>query len=753
MARINKVEVATGVYWIEIPDADLRILCSCPADSVKHLMLRKLIRPAEVAGLASETGPNAILLSDAMLQNGALCNLAEFPILQMLYRQGMLIPGHPNNTGRNPLLIGGRDQVQSQLQYIYRGNYGLISEEELIATGVPRQQARDMMRLKLKFAFGAIQDPADFLDSLVVPESGRPVEVRGGVMLRRLGHNRFEFAFADERVEVDLNLAHEQFYECPYTLGYHQFRREYFAVVHSGEGDGWDQHRPAMGSVLVYQGRIFLIDAGPNLLYVLTALGIGVNEVDGIFHTHSHDDHFAGLTTLLQTDHRIRYFATPYVRAAVTKKLAALLRVDESDFTNYFDVVDLKPDEWNDIEGLGVRPVLSPHPVETTVLFFRALAAGGWHTYAHFADIVALQTLETMVSDDPAEPGISRAWRDRVHQQYAEPVNLKKVDIGGGMIHGDAADFRDDKSGKVILAHTALKLTREQMRIGSGASFGTVDVLVPTYRDFLLRNAYNFLRAYFPSVTREHINVLLNGVICSFNPETILIKEGQKLDFIYMLLTGQVEWFDSDSERRKKYSAGVLLAEVPGLHRIPAMGTYRATNFVQVLPIACDLYTAFVKEHQLLDEIVSLHDKRDFLRQTLLCGGIMSNRTLNSIAKDMEQASFAANEPIELDSDVVAILQSGRISRVLDEVQIEILTPGEFFGERQAIFGLPASSRFVPLEPVEIVLIKGALLQEIPNVRWALLEAFQRRARVESFVNRSLALARAKQNQLARNAS
>jgi hemerythrin len=98
-------------------------------------------------------------------------------------------------------------------------------------------------------------------------------------------------------------------------------------------------------------------------------------------------------------------------------------------------------------------------------------------------------------------------------------------------------------------------------------------------------------------------------------------------------------------------------------------------------------------------------------------------------------------------------VQSGRISRLLDEVQIEILSPGEFFGERQAIFGLPSSSRFVPLEPAEIVLIKGALLQEIPNVRWALLEAFQRRARVESFVNRSLALARGKGNQLARNAS
>ena len=109
MAQINVVDVVPGISWIEIPEADLRILCGCPADSVKHLMRRGLIRPATVAGTHCETGPNVILLSDVMVQNGAFCNLAEFPVLQMLYRQGMILPGHPNNTGRKPLLMGRPD--------------------------------------------------------------------------------------------------------------------------------------------------------------------------------------------------------------------------------------------------------------------------------------------------------------------------------------------------------------------------------------------------------------------------------------------------------------------------------------------------------------------------------------------------------------------------------------------------------------------------------------------------------------------
>ena len=147
--RIHNIEVSCGIKWVTIPEVNLHILCGCPADVVKHLIKRGLILPQEIQGAACETGPNAILLSDILLQNGELANLAEFPVLQMLYKQGLILPGHPNNTGRKPLLIGSADQVESQLRYIYRGNYGLVSREEIIQTGIPEEQATEMMRLKL----------------------------------------------------------------------------------------------------------------------------------------------------------------------------------------------------------------------------------------------------------------------------------------------------------------------------------------------------------------------------------------------------------------------------------------------------------------------------------------------------------------------------------------------------------------------------------------------------------------------------
>jgi len=132
---IRKLVVAEGIFYVEIPAAGMYLLCGTPADAVKHLLRRGIIQTTEVNGVAYENGPNAILLSDSMIQNGHLCNLAEFPILQMLYRQGMMIPNHPNNTGMRPRLIGTPEQLALQLRYIHRGNYGLISAEEMMRAG------------------------------------------------------------------------------------------------------------------------------------------------------------------------------------------------------------------------------------------------------------------------------------------------------------------------------------------------------------------------------------------------------------------------------------------------------------------------------------------------------------------------------------------------------------------------------------------------------------------------------------------
>jgi hemerythrin len=723
MARLRKVHVTGGVSWVEAPDLDLYVLCGCPADAVKHLMRRGLIVETETAGVTHETGPTAILLSDVMVQNGVFCNLAEFPVLQMLYRQGMILPGHPKNQGAKPLLIGARDVVEAQMRYIHRGNYGLISKDEMLAAGAAPESVDEMFSLKLAFAFGEIRPPQELIETMALGDA--PVTLKGGVTLRRVGHNRFEFALDNEVVSVDLNLPPGETYEPPYMLGVHRIERSYFTVIHAGEGDGWDSNRPCMSSVIVFQGRIYLIDAGPNLQYSLTALGIGINEVEGIFHTHAHDDHFAGLTTLMRADRRLKYYAAPLVRASVMKKLAALLTIEEESFTDYFEVHDLTQDQWNDVDGLEVKPILSPHPVETTVLLFRALWHNGYRTYAHWADIASRETLMRMVASD-GQPGITPNFLERVLADYAIAADVKKIDIGGGLIHGQAVDFQSDRSKKIVLAHTARALTVSEKEIGSGAPFGTAEILIAGSQDFIWRAAFQILAAYFPDTPRHELRLLINCPILSCNPETILIQPNQPVDQIYLLVAGTVEMIDPGANVGGLLSAGVLLGEMAALEGVPSGKTYRANSFVQALVIPSDLYREFIRRNGLLSEVMAQAERRNFLRSTWLCAEALTETTLHRLAKALTSHSFRSGETVPA-RRTLAFLRSGTAQMSMGEDTIETLNRGTFWGEETALFDTAPLFAVRALEAIKVYMIEPEMVRSVPVMRWKLLESYNRR--------------------------
>ena len=723
---IHKIDVARGIQWIEVPEAGLRVLCGCPADAVKHLIKRGLILREEIKGVTCETGPNAILLSDLALQNGEFANLVEFPVLQMLYSQGLIVPGHPNNTGRKPMLIGSAEQVASQVRYIYRGNYGLVSREEITQAGVPVEQAAEMMRLKLAFAFGRIRPTSDLLDTRVVGDGS--VEIASDVGLRRLRPNVFEFSHRGETVTVDLNLQPGETYECSYPLGYHRFDPEYFAIIHSGEGDGWDVNRPCMSSLITYQGRVYLIDAGPQLASTMTALGIGIDQVDGIFHTHAHDDHFAGLTWLLRAGRRIRYFATPLVRASVAKKLAALLDMEEERFADYFEIHDLAFDTWNDFEGLEVMPIFSPHPVETNILVFRTLWGDGYRSYAHFADIVAMDVLERMVTEQQTAPGLDRAAFERIRTSYLVPVDLKKIDIGGGMIHGNARDFRGDTSKRILLAHRRGDLTPEEKEIGSSAAFGTVDVLVAGQSGGLRRHAFAYLEAHLRGVRLHDLRMLVNHPLTEINPGAIILKEGETPEAVLLLVSGRVERIRTRDKLYGSLSAGSFIGDGASLDQRSSPYTYRASSFVRVLRIPVGLYAEVVRRNGLLERTRRAANLRTFLDSTNLFGEGIQVDVLGRILDKASERVFRVGESIAYrDLQVLNIIRSGRVERAVERDILDILQVRDFFGEEGAIFQVTPLFRLRVLEETAVVQISGELLQDVPILRWKLFESYQQR--------------------------
>jgi hemerythrin len=728
MSGLFAAKITHGIWWIDFYDAGLSILCGAPADSVKHLMRQGYIMPMEIDGVRTETGPNAILLSDLPIQNGSFCNLAEFPVLQMLYRQGMALPGHPNNTGIKPLLIGHEDQVTAQMDYIYRGNYGLISEEEIIATGIDPDLAKKMMRIKLQFAFGSIKPSDQFLDTCIVNKE--PVEIRNGVFVKRLRLNVYEFTYGEESIEVDLNLEEGEEVPPPFPLGFHTIERDYFSVVHSGDGDGWDFNRPAMSSILIYQGRIFLIDAGPNIEAGLKALGIGVNEIEGVFHTHAHDDHLAGITSLIRTGRKLDYYAAPLVRSSVFKKLSALMSIDESDFENFFNLKNLKLDEWNLIGGLSVMPVYSPHPVETSIMEFRALGPDGYRTYSHMADIASFDVLEGMVTENPDAPGISREYCNEIKEQYLKKANVKKIDAGGGLIHGEPEDFSDDPSDKIILSHRAAPFSEREKEIGSGAPFGTAERLIETHQDFSRRNAFHYLRGYFPDTDPEEIRGLLNNQALNFNPETIILEKGTTPDSVYLLISGTVESFDSESDFKTQITAGALIGETSCLTGLPSSRTYRSTSFVAALQISSIQYNEFVKIGDLQHTLNEARERKSVLGKCTLFREFISPVIFSELARNAMKTRIKAGTDIPLtDKENIYIIATGTLNRMYEGEVFETLEFGDFYGEEASFFNMPTNIYLHADDDVEAYAIPAEDLKDIPVVRWKLLEAYERRRR------------------------
>ncbi|MBF0118174.1 MAG: cyclic nucleotide-binding domain-containing protein [Desulfobacterales bacterium] len=716
--NLKTTKITTGVFWVQVPEAGLFILCGCPAEIVKHLMIKGYISSEKKGNVFCETGPNAILLSDVLIQNGGFSNLAEFPVLQMLYRQGLILPNHPNNTGKKPLLIGSREQVKAQMNYIYRGNYGLISRQEIMDTGIQEELADEMMRIKMKFAFGKMLTTEELLDSIVV--ENEPVEIRKGVFIKRTGFNKYEFIYKGKTTRVDLNLAPEQTYESPYSLGFHNIKREYFAVIHSGEGDGWDTKRPSMGSILMYQGNIYLIDAAPHILHTLRSLGIDISEVEGIFHTHTHDDHFASLPTLIQSDHRIKYFATPFVRESVTKKFSALMSMDESLFATFFDIRDLEFDKWNDCDGLEVKPLYSPHPVETNIFLFRAICEGGYKTYAHFADIISLNLLKKMALDDTY---------NLVKNNYLIPVDLKKIDIGAGMIHGEAKDFKEDNSDKIVLAHTSLQLTNDQKEIGSESSFGTTDVLISHPQDYSRVLAYNYLSSFFLTLPIASLKILTNASKVSFNPGTIILKKGDMPKDLYLILTGSVEYIGLESEFRCNLSNGCFIGEYSFFGNIESQVTYRTVSHVTSLRFSTSFFKSFLEKNNIYETTKKIFENIRFLQTTWLFGEGNSYSVQNKIAQVMSSESFDGDINIyESGSPTLFLIKEGEIKITNSKNEtIEKLKNGDFFGEHTFFSEDFNEFKFVTIKPSILYLISDPFLLDIPIVHWKLLEIYSKR--------------------------
>lgn len=475
MSSIIVQQVLAGLYWVEIPAIGFRLQCGCPPDANKYLREAGLI----TAAAHGETGPNAILLADVTapphVQGWFPVNTAEFSVMQMLYLQGLIIPNHPNNTGRKPMLIGEQEEVVRQMNYIYSGNYGLDSPEELCEAGMSVQEAEAFWYVKKKFAFGTLH-PVTHLIEPIYLEGVSSVEIFNDCQIERLSPNYFRISYASESVEIHLQ---PQLFSPSYQLPAVTLPgSSAFGIIHMGEGDGWDEHRPCMGAALAFHGEHYLIDAGPHVLHNWQLTGKLISDIKAVFLTHAHDDHAIGLVQAVGKGLRLPVYCGSVIKAAFTKKMSALMGIHTEEMEQFFEFRPLEMRQWNLVATangatLEAMPCYSLHPIETHIYYFRYTDADGTvKIYGHLADILSEKGLQAMEIDAPEQV---RWLFKHIRDNYYLPADWKKIDIGGGATHGLAEDFIHDTTSVKIFAHVHRPLSMAELQIGCARNFGDWD--------------------------------------------------------------------------------------------------------------------------------------------------------------------------------------------------------------------------------------------------------------------------------------
>lgn len=713
---MTKLPVLPGVWWVEIPEEECCILCGSPADTIKHLASLGLIEKMEKDGLVYRSGPNAILLSDLPMQNGFLWNLVEFPILHMHYRQGLTIPEHPGYTHKKPMLIGLSEGIDEVADYLQRGSYGLLSQDEMRKSGLPNEDIENWWRLKLQFAGGKFRTLEDSMN--VVRLNPRGGAITKKLTIKRLGINRYRFVTPTDTLDIDMNLpVHKEWYPS-YDLPHHRIESKGFSVIHIGEGNGWDPGRACMGSLIVHGDQRYLVDAGPGIAYTLEHLGMDLNDVDAVFLTHVHDDHFSGFFDFARRDRPLSVYAAQPVMETFRYKWASFMHSGIDYFNQMIDAHSLVEGVWTDIDGLEAMPTFSSHPIETTNFFFRCQGRDGYKTYGHLADIISKKVMDAYTG----KGGVEQAFTEKIYSNYARHCDVKKVDAGRGFIHGCAEDFANDTSLKMILTHTEYHIRKADWQYGVEATFGDVDILIPSTEDS--ENTHNFLDRDFPFFGEQELEHL-KSCSAKFYPSNVNLSEVEDLsEYLCLLLSGSV-WRGSESTLTSlRFVAGGLVGEEECLLNDRNRSSYITRTNTQCLLIPAKLYADLLESTGFLNKRLFHLEIRRFLCDWNFPGQKVACPRLDRLSEEVGDKPLKKGGRLTTgrnSSDAIYLLRHG--SLINNETGCYLL-PGEWLNLDRVMTpddtGNPVE--WTATIDSRLIIIPGSSIRNIPSLNWILWE-------------------------------
>ena len=715
MGEIVIKNIAPGFFWVEIEKVGLKLLCGCPPDSVK------LLKQAGILSYDRNTsqGPNAILLSDQTFNESGFANLSEFPVMHMLYVQGMLF-NDSNRLIAKPKLIGTPEMVNSQIDYLSRGNYGLLNEHEMQLIGLDENTIRKFMAIKMYFAKGKIYSHSEMFDPVFILNEA--VEIWKDVFLQRVSFNQFKLKHDGDEVLININFDKKSVRRNSIHFEFNKstaLKLSAFSVVHLGEGNGWYPNNPCMSSLIFNEGLLFVVDPGPGFGGLLSTVGLTVNDLEGAFVTHTHDDHCAGLHELFLSSKKIGLYTSKAIRVSLEKKFSSLAqeKEDVKFLSSLMDIHDLELDEWNNVAGMDVKPFISPHPVETNAFHFRKSHRGKEYHYSHLADTSSFEELDRLTTSQEGNYFLSKEEVQDIKDQYSFSANVKKVDVGGGFIHGEMNDYTQDKSNKIIFSHTEYPSRKIKGEWYKQPSFGMQDFIIDPDNDEHQKHGEMLVRNVLAGNRELFSDDSLKGILSNIRFERITQEHSLVLSQEEMLIPvlGAVKTKDQNDiifrrgsiiNYAAKNKESLIIKSITSMALVALVSGRYEAKITQPTSLPTDKYMSLI-----------LHSG--------IMSGINDLSILNQITKNSEVHELPTGSNIELNEggDVYLIL-SGTVSVIHDHDSVLALSGGEFLGGIIDHGGSGYPISYAVKESSRVLIISGSAIKHIPLVKFKAYENY-----------------------------
>ena len=416
------------------------ILIGCPPEVLKALLAQHYPMP------------NTVVIPGTLRRGSSSQACLEFPFYHFLFIQQGLAQG-------KKFKVLAESSLLPKLEQMLRVTLTGPTQEEALGSekrlGLPAfldqtkvsAWARETNQLALKGKDGhtlQVKELVEFIpfnvgDDLEVFPA---VEDQPAVWVKRLGADSFSCRSNGNEHQCDLVSEDPQIpvYELtpvPVTAKEKKSHTA-FNLRLLGTSEGFDPLRPANGLLLRLQGKWFLWDCPSYLRLHLQAIGLTLDDVEGIFVSHVHEDHLEVAETL-SSGRRLKIYSSPEIFECMLVKVMALLNCDYQEALSHYEFVPLYADQPFDLFGANLEVFYSVHSIPALGLRLEVPQKKGQPKRL----FVSGDQLSNAGVEKLAEAGVmDKVRKAQVDGRFMDHTyDAVFVDVGGGMIHGDPKDF------------------------------------------------------------------------------------------------------------------------------------------------------------------------------------------------------------------------------------------------------------------------------------------------------------------------